>query len=244
MIVGLIHAWDLMPLGGEKSPYSDTIQNNIGQIKEEFSMQHELDRKSIDLICIENSQEKIYIGLGQFMLIKAPLNNLSDTLESFAKYPNWFQGLKKNTALPQVRKGEFLVSSEQRVPIPFVENVKTTMIYSIQKLEKKVLFRYQLKSSNTLIHYDGLIELQELASGEVAFVEYDFILADWGLGKWMGADSIWTETLKGIVQTDLAIKLRVENLNLTDQEVKDKSLKMVDKVSISDCVKSRHKDSN
>ncbi len=244
LIASLTHAWNLNPLGGEKSPYSESTQNNVGKIKMEFSKQHELDTKLMDLICLENAEEKNYIGLGQFMLVKAPLSSVTETLESFAKYPKWFQGLVKNIVQPQDKKSEFLVSSEQLVPLPFIENIKTTMIYTIQKLEKQVLFRYQLKSSNTLIHYDGMIELQELTPGEVAFVEYDYILADWGLGKMLGSKSIWTETLKGIVQTDLAIKLRVENVAFTDQEVKNKSSNMVDKVSILECIKNRHKNPN
>ncbi len=235
----LSHAWDLYSLGGISSPYSEKLSEKMGQINAEFIQNHNLEKKTIALQCINNSKDKIYIGLGQFMLIKAPLKLVTETLESFEKYPMWFQGLMKNSARPQIKKGEYLVESEQTVPIPFVNNIKTTMIYSIQKLEKNVLIRYQLKSSNNLLYYDGFIELQELSSGEVAFVEYDYILADWGMAKLLGSDSIWAESLKGIVQTDLAIKLRAEKSNLADQEVREKSKSLANNILLSECIKNR-----
>ena len=232
-------AWDLYSLGGISSPFSEKLSEKMGQINTQFIQNHDLEKKIIDLQCMNNAKDKIYIGLGQFMLIKAPLKLVTETLESFEKYPMWFDGLVKNKAQPQTKKGEYVVESEQVLPIPFVNNIKTTMIYSIQKSEKNVLIRYQLKSSNNLTYYDGFIELQELSLGEVAFVEYDYILAEWGMAKLMGSDSIWTESLKGIVQTDLAIKMRAEKSNLTDQEVLKKSKSLAEDISFSDCIKDR-----
>ena len=235
----LSHAWDLHFLGGISSIYTEKLPEKMGQINPEFVQNHKLEKNTIELQCFNNAKNKIYIGLAQFMLIKAPLKRVTEILESFEKYPLWFEGLVKNKAQPQKVLGEYLVESEQVVPIPFFSNIKTSMIYSIQKLEKNVLIRYQLKSSNNLMYYDGFIELQELSSGEVAFVEYDYILADWGMAKLMGPENIWTESLRGIVQTDLAIKLKAEKSDLADQDVREKSKSLANNISLSDCIKNR-----
>lgn len=231
-------AWDLSSLQGIDTDYSKALHSLALEGADSYLPLSNPDLDGIALICFSHPANDLYMGVGQFMKINAPLERVTQFLERFEDYPKWTDGLLSNSA-QKLKDGKFLVSSEQHVPIPFVSNVHSRMIYSVEKKDNKVFFRYQLKSSNSLTAYDGFILLEENKDRTTQYIEYDFWDADWGLGKSFAKDRIWADSLQGIYQWDIAFKLRSENLNITDHEVLDVSKKKAKIKSLEPCLTNK-----
>lgn len=160
---------------------------------------------------IDARTNKLYIGIRQEMIIRAPVEAVVAVLENFADYPRMFDDLLRAEAT-KTGPDTFSLLQEQRVPIPFMKNATFTLNYLVddQGAAGKG-YLYKLKESNRLLFDDGMIRLTRTPEGECYFLEYDFVLADWGSLGGIASSKIWEASILGTIVSDLTIKLRVEH---------------------------------
>ena len=73
-----------------------------------------------------------------------------------------------------------------------------------------------------------MIVLDAISTHLTRYVEFDFWDAHWGIAKTFGAKKIWQNSLQGLVQSDLAIKLRAENKDWDEKKVLSESKNQAD----------------
>lgn len=191
------------------------------------------DTDHLGLVCFKDPDDDLYIGAGQLMDIDTPMEDVTKILDRFEDYPKWFDGLV-SIDVPKNRGAIFPVQSEQEVPI--ISNVITKMIYHVDKAPTSASYRYQLAQKGSMLAYDGWILLEKIDAKKTRYIEYDFMSADWGIAKILGKGKIWRDTLRGIYQQDIAIKMRAENSKLSDAEVKAQSIKKADSKDYDPCI--------
>ncbi len=232
------HAWDLHTLGGVDSDYTKALIDYLKAPSEIITEMN--DENRVGIRCFSYPKNEYYIGAAQFYKVATTVDKLEKLLLQFADYPKWFDGLVSASATLE-SEHRSLVSFEQYVPVPFVSNIKYKMIYEVEASGDQHLIRYQFSSGKTMKTYDGFVLLKKDGESHTQVVEYDFIDADWGPAKVMGKSSIWTESITGMVQTDLALKLRAENSDLSDKEVMKQSKASAKKTDIQSCLDHKTK---
>ncbi len=186
--------------------------------------------ESFKLQAIQSEADPLIIGAAQFQTIDASLERVTQVLDQFEDYPRIFDGLKK----AEVRERKVLASGdlmrlffEQSVPVPFVPNDVSEMIYEVnKKIKGRTTYRYQLHEGNHLVSSDGLVVLESISPTKTQYFEIDFFNAEWGFAKAMGAKKIWENSLKGLLQSDLAFKLKAEDPKKPLEEVLSESKKL------------------
>jgi hypothetical protein len=200
-------------------------------------------KEPLKIQALSTEGDAYFIGVVQMMTIKAPLATVAGFLDHFEEYPKYFDGLKKAQILETKIENEeslFRIYFEQSVPVPFIPNDKSEMIYSVKTIGTSKRFdRYQFRTGNDLISNDGIIILDALSTRLTRYVEFDFWNANWGIAKTFGAKKIWDNSLSGLVQSDLAIKLKSENPTWTEKQVVSESKKMADDYPVEDRFKNR-----
>ncbi len=165
----------------------------------------------ISLLCVETPESRTYCGIAQFMRVQAPVSRVAAVLDSYSEYKEIFDDLVTTEVRSQTGN-RLLVFSEQRVPVPLMANERDLMAFRVDRpRHDTVLYRYQLVSSNHLKTNDGFILLEPHGPAETAYVEFDFWDAHYGFAKDLGTERIWRDGVEGIVQADLAIKMKAEN---------------------------------
>lgn len=187
-------------------------------------------KELLKIEAIETEGHPFFIGAVQMMIVKAPMLSLSSFLDHFADYPKYFDGLKKAEVRDsKVENGKAWsrVYFEQSVPVPFVPNDKSEMIYHVDSSNpSRRVYRYQYRTGNNLISDDGIIILDVISTRLTRYVEFDFWDANWGIAKTLGQKKIWSDSLKGLAQSDLSIKIMAENPSMSAEQVLKDSKKM------------------
>ncbi len=220
------------------SPHSSTIQAFSKALMDAGNKSLE---EGLSLECLSTPGNETYIGVVQRMVIAAPLEKVESILDEVGKYPEIFEDMIR-AERKQLKGDSFTVVSEQKIGIPFVPNEVNELRYEKSKLKGgEIQYVYDLLSSKHLKFNDGLIRLGRISPQKTSYIELDFWDADWGIAKSFGVERLWKSNLGGVVQADLAVKLRAENPDWATSEVKKESLKRRDDFDkkIEQCVKSR-----
>ncbi len=195
------------------------------------------------LECLETLGKLDYIGIQQQMTIRAPLSRVEAILDDIDHYQDLFSGFE--TIRVESKNGnQILTYWEQKVPLFFIPNVKYKMTYLIDKssLQRK-FYRYQLRESSHIKASDGLIVIEEGIDSSQApvtrYTEFDFFDANWGLLKIIASQKIWQESVDGVYQSDLAIKLKAENPTWSFNQVARESQKMMKAFPSSPCIENK-----
>ena len=133
--------------------------------------------------------------------------------------------------------GHWLVKTETEVPVPFVANVTTAMLYEITEGQQKVTLRYQLKASSSLTAYDGFMVLEAIDEHTTRFTELDALNANWGILKVSGRKGVWEQTLEPMYQSDVALKLLAENPQMTGADAQRAAIRMTKSQTLEPCLK-------
>ena len=238
--LGQKYSWDC-PLGSAESPYSSILPHWVKNLPKEIKFENSNKKDHIEIIGIETPHLPFYIGVAHRVLIKAPFARAEEVFDHFTNYPKLFKGLLSAKTLEA--DGNRLVTFwEEHIPIPFVPNIRSEIIYLISSLGKtKKLYRYGLKSSNRLIHNDGFMLIEALSNDETQLTEIDFFNANWGLLKSLGSNHAWKESITGLMQTDFALKLAAENPEWESKKVVETSESMADSVNLEPILKHKLK---
>ena len=184
-------------------------------------------KEPLKIQAITTEGNDYFIGVAQMMTIKAPLAQVMAFLDHYENYPQYFDGLKKAEILETKKEKDrnwLRIFFEQTIPIPFVPNDRNEMVYSVKASDPShVVYRYQFRDGNDLISNDGMILLDALSTRLTRYVEFDFFDAHWGIAKTFGAKKIWARSMRGLVQSDYAIKLKVENPGWDPKKVLNES---------------------
>lgn len=217
-------------LGGVKGRYTDWIDRLI-QTKSYAHFVKNQAQEPVSVTCLETSGQKYYIGIVQNMRVKAPIQKLQEVVSDIGSYVDLFPGY----AAIQVtsREGPRLVTAwEQKVPVFFIPNVHYEMIYQLDLVNPNTkIYRYQLSKKTTLRESDGFIVLEKISDSETRYLEVDFFDADWGMAESFAPGRIWTDSVDGLYQSDLAFLLKAEHPDWSNSRCREEADKTVDKMS-------------
>lgn len=230
--------WD-SKLGGVETPYTARVLELLRGWKNPPVQALIKNTEGFKIFPIETVNNETYIGALQIQKIAAPIERVASVLEDFASYPALFDDLIK-TEVHNKMGNRLILFSELSIPIPFVPNERDEIIYLIDSSREDVrLFRYQLSKSNNLKANDGFILLEHLGKDSTLYSEIDLLDADWGIAKSFGVNHIWKKTLQGLIQSDLAIRLRAEHPDWKLPLVKEESQKLASKFDFTEILKHK-----
>lgn len=224
-----------------KGPYADRIDTLLQRwpVKELDNWIKESD--PIKILCVKTPDNSTFIGVLQFQKIKTGIERVTQILEDYPAYSELFDDLVKAEVKLQ-SQGKRLIFSEQVISsLPGVRNEKNEIYYEItSSTDASKIFRYRLVSSRNLISDDGFIYLKEVLPNETIYVEFDFLDASWGFAKFLlGSTKIWSENILGLLQSDSAVRIKAENLNLKNSEVKDQTHKLKFDKLADNCIENK-----
>jgi hypothetical protein len=162
------------------------------------------------LTCLETPGEARYVGARQELVIRAPLAAVAAALDDIPHYRDLYPDCVEVRVLEGDREGTHYVTGwERRVPLFFIPNTRFTLVHEIDRsTADRVVYRYRLQGSGRLKQLDGVAVLEAIGTDVTRLVEYDFFDAHWGP---LPASRVWRESLRGIFQADMSMKLRSEN---------------------------------
>ncbi len=236
---------DLASLGGVNSIYTQPLFEVLTALqKQTDSAQSATNPSDVALRCWTTPGNELYIGLDQRFTVDAPLARVREVLDDFDHYREFFKGFRDIHVIPNSRSANRLeVYWEQIIPIFFIPNAKYESIYQIDGDDpRRAVYRYQLKQPAALKASDGFVYLKKDGDNKTDYIEYDFFDADWGAAKILGREKIWKDSIEGMLQSDLAIKLKAENQLLTNSQAQDRSIRLAEgsqKTAIDGCFESR-----
>ena len=226
------------PLGGIETQYSQKLNDRMLGKGNLHLNQGQADERGIRFVCFRDAKDEYYIGAAQFQTIAARVDVVAKVLSEFDRYVEWTEGLVKSKT-EKISANRFLVALEQAIPVPFVSNIHTQLLYEMETGKDRVTFRYQLKKSDSLVAYDGIIILEAAPNNATAFSEYDILNANWGVAKALGIKKIWTDSLKSMYQADLAVKIQAETPNLPLNKVLKSTVEIAAEKDFRSCFEQR-----
>ena len=225
-------------LGGVKSLYTEKLQEHLNQVLSE-APKVPVDAQEIWLECYKTEGDPLYIGVRQKLVVDSPLKRVAEVVEDIETYKDIFPGFEK-IKIESKANSRWITYWEQKVPIPFVPNVKYRMIYEIgEAKENSRTYRYQLLEKSSLTLSDGFIILQAIGADQTLYTEVDFFNAEWGAAKIFGQRRIWTDAVEGLVLSDLAIKLKSAHPEWDGRKIKKAAEKSLQSKWIKDCVSNQ-----
>lgn len=192
----------------------------------------------IALDCLLVPGQPDTVGVGQDLIIQAPLAEVAALVEDFAHYVDLFPDLNDVHKVPGSEDGNrFAVSFEQRVPVFFIPNVRYETTWLVERTEKRISYRYKLKEKGAVRATDGLIVLEALGASSTRYTEVDFIDAATGP---LSSEAVWELTLGGIFRSDVALKLKAEHPAWGYVKVKAETEKLLERFPTRMCFEKRH----
>ena len=225
-------------LPGIESRYSGVLVDLANNWPSQLNEKMPDDATRINIQCFGTPGNEYYIGVRQQLLIKATFDRVEAVVDNLSAYAKIFDDLVKVDILEK-DKNKWLTFWEQRIPFPFVSNDKTEIFYVLKKSEGIKFYRYLLKKSNNLKFNDGLIVIEKKSPNETIYTELDFWDANWGIAKSKGVDGIWLDSVRGVIQSDFALKMKSEEPTLADDKILDKSLEMAKALPVREWIKNR-----
>lgn len=169
------------------------------------------DARVVNLRCIGTPGDEMYVGIAQYMTIDAPLSTVEGVLDDVAHYKELFPGIvdvKIVAGLPS--ENRYLTEWEQKVPVFFLPNITYELNYVVDRSTDGIrVYRYKLRHSGKIKSSDGMVIIEAIGPTCTHFAEFDFFKAEWGP---LPAPIVWHESVKSSFLSDLAIKLKAENV--------------------------------
>ena len=173
----------------------------------------------IDLKALTKEGNAFYIGVEQVLKVDAPLKDVEGVLDDFDNYKSLFEGFR-SIQVTSRDSASVLTFWEQIVPIPFVSNVRYSMLYRFDKSHpNRKIYIYSLTESKDLKVNDGVIVIESLNEKSTVYREFDFWDANWGLAKSLAPTRIWKDSIEGVALADLSIKFRAENPKMSFEKI-------------------------
>lgn len=174
------------------------------------------------LTCLTTPGEEKYVGALQEAVIEAPIAAVVAVLDDVPHYRDLFPDTVDVHEVPGSRQGDrFVTAWEQKAPVFFLSNTRFELAYQVDRSDPvRVTYRYWLRRPGALRHSDGAVLLEPLGPGRTRFTEYDFFDAAWGP---VPLSMVWSEALKGMFLSDVAIKLKAEHQAWSYAEVAEEA---------------------
>jgi hypothetical protein len=230
------------PIGGVESPYTSRILQLLKTWPPKRLDELASRPEAIKIQCYETPGRDNYVGAAQLATVEAPIERVEAVLDDFPGYARIFDELK--TLEVRERDGNRVLTFwEQRVPFPLVPNVKNEIWYLVGKDDKaKKIYRYQLKKSNNLTLDDGMIVLEPAGPGRTRYFEIDFWDVDiGGLAKLVAGGRVWKDSIRGLFQSDLALKLKAEHADWKDERVFEESKRAAEQAPVDKLIEGKKK---
>jgi len=205
------------------------------------------DPSPVRLVALSVPDEEFYVGAQQVMWIEAPLSAVDKVLRDVDHYAEIFPGYEDihiesregSGASGSAPGSRFTTYWEQRIPVPFVANVKYHMLYVVDDTRPgRVVYRYQLKESNRLKFSDGAIVIESFGR-RTRYTEYDFFNADYGIVKTLAPGRIWREALEAMFLSDAGVKLRAEHPDWKAEQVRKESERYLELYPVDKALESK-----
>ena len=199
------------------------------------------DESRLRVVCFRSPQSESAVGAAQRMVLPVSIGRVREVLGRFDEYERIFRGYK-HIRMIERRGPRWLSYWEQRIPIPLVSNVKYRMLYEVGPDGASPLFyRYRMSWSNTLKYSDGLIRIEADPKNKerTRYLELDFWDANLGIAGVIAPAKVVQESVEGIYQSDLAIRLRAENPDWPAERVLSESVKRIPDSDVERCVRER-----
>ncbi|MFZ9596231.1 MAG: hypothetical protein ACO3A2_09150 [Bdellovibrionia bacterium] len=213
-----------------RSRYSDQLPLSLKNWPPSVIEKGFESHKPIWIKGIKTAGNSTYIGSLKQFLIQAPLHRVAAHMEDFEAYPKILRDVKKVEVVH--RSGnKFTTAWERKSPVFFIPNIHYEQIYLIDRSDKRVVVRYQLKSGDSIRFADGLTVLSAEGSA-TRLTAYDFFDAEFGILSGIAAGKIWHDALHGVVRDDFSFKLSAEHPNWSSDRLSDEVDRLMDQYSI------------
>jgi hypothetical protein len=215
--------------GGVQGRYSEWMDRIISTKSYDLLVK-EPSQEPVSVTCLETPGRKFYIGVVQNMRVKAPIQKLQEIVSDFGSYAELFNGYA--AVREESRDGDRITTYwEQKIPVFFIPNVRYRMIYQLSVADPNVkIYRYRLSKKGDLLESDGFIVLEKISDAETRYIETDFFDANWGILTTFAPGRIWTDSVDGLYQSDLAFLLKAEHPDWNNRRVHDEADQTIDRM--------------
>jgi hypothetical protein len=191
-----------------------------------------------NMTCLITNNNSLLIGLAHQVLIHAPMDQVVKVFEDYDSYADYFEPLTKSTLVKtESTKDVSVIDFVSEVPIPFVPDTHYRMIYKTElNQDAQKIYSFHLVKSKDLTSLDGLSVIKKITSSDTLYEELDFMDADWGVAKTLAPTSIWTDSIKDMINSDYALKIHTEEPSANRHDVKDRARKMRNSKDQEKCV--------
>ena len=194
------------------------------------------DDQFFKIKCYETAGKRFAVGAQQFILINASMAKVELVLDDIGSYKELFGDFKDIHVISN-EGNKYLTFWEEHIPLFFVPNVRYQMTYVIDKSAPSYrIYRYQLSQSKDIHSSDGFIYVRQLTPSKTLYIEYDFVDANWGALESLAPSRIWKESILGLYQSDLAIKMKAEHQDWENEKVREESEKAMNKDLVETCI--------
>lgn len=190
----------------------------------------------IGMRCLTTPRNKSYVGVEQWMVIRAPMSRVKALLDDFDNYEKLFIGFDDVHVLKK-DENKFVLQWKQHVPV--LPDITYEMDYLVSAMPSgNVVYRYKLHYGRTIKHSDGIIVLEPISRDRTRYTEYDFFEANWGVLA-LSQERIWKESAEGIYLSDAVVKLKSENPDWPYSKVQERAKKFLKDFPVDKVVKER-----
>jgi hypothetical protein len=229
-----VQAQKKISLEGVNSPYSELLKTYF----QSDALKKRTPAASLTIECLQTENDMLYIGIQQEFIVKAPLSRLVAVLEDFNNYPAMFEDVVK-AAFTKKSDGYYTLWQEQKIPVPFVSNIKYSQSYYIESAPKSRRYLYKLLEGKDFKYNDGMIQITKLNDNECSFYEVDFVYGDWSVIGKIANDTVWKSAVKGAIVSNMTIKIRAENPDWSMDKVKDEAHRISDAIDYAGIVSKK-----
>lgn len=226
-------------LDGPDSAYAESLQRILTSWP---ARRFQADApRGVELTCIATPDEESYIGILRRTLIHASLSAVEEVLDDLGHYKDLFPGTVDVRVVPGSRSGSrFATSWEQRVPVPFLPNVKYELSHLVDKtIPGRAVYRYKLRHGELLKASDGMVVAESVGVRTTEFTEYGFFHPRSGP---LPASVVWRESVRGAYLGNMAIKLKAENPDWTYERIATEAERRLasEAAHVDRCLAARH----
>lgn len=173
-----------------------------------------------------------YFGVVKRVSIQAPLAKVAEAIEDFEGSPNLFPEVIR--VQKTAEDGNFISTLwEREPPVFFAPRIRYQQSYLIDRSKSsRRLYRYQLKTSDTVNFSDGLIVLEKEGESATRLIAWDFFESDFGIVKTLAEGAIWKRALEGSYKGDITFKAHVEHPDWGRKQLREESDRMLAKFPV------------
>ena len=182
---------------------------------------------------IKTPGREYYVGFRKCMIVKAPLEKIMAAHDDIENYQKLYPGFKEVKVVSKTAQ-ESVLEWEKEIPVFFVPNIKYEIYYASDKSNpERTVYRYQFKKGERLKFNDGIEVLEKKPDGTVAYSNYEFYEADYGVALGIQAASVeqvWKESAEGGYRSNFALRFKSENPSWSFEKVNKEAEKLLEQV--------------